>query len=318
MLWNEPNNLSHWDRYQDPEWALFAEMIAAAGERLARCAPGLTRVLGGISPIDPRFIASLFARGIEDSIDVVAVHGFPLDWNRWHLSEWPARIETIRQLSGGKPVWATEVGASSMVSPALQAWAVDATLQQLAPAAERVFWYALMDLPEQWEAVTRHRGSEGSAYFRHFRMGIFDALGRPKPAATRLAAWAGEGVGVCEWVYWQEQARFERMLQLLETLGIRRLRTGIGWADWDRPGAMAWFDEVMRCLAGYDVTLTLCFTPARAGRTPHHTSPPLNLSDFADFCETIVTRYASAATPPSLAPVQNCTYSRFEGGLEAP
>jgi hypothetical protein len=39
------------------------------------------------------------------------------------------------------------------------------------------------------------------------------------------------------------------------------------------------------------VTLTLCFTPARAGRLPHHTSPPINLGDFADFCETIVRRY---------------------------
>jgi len=96
MLWNEPNNLSHWDRYQDPEWALFAEMICLAGERLARVAPGLPRVLGGISPIDPLFIRNLFGRGIGDAVDVVAVHGFPLDWNRWHLSEWPKRIELIR------------------------------------------------------------------------------------------------------------------------------------------------------------------------------------------------------------------------------
>ena len=50
MLWNEPNNLSHWDRYQDPEWGLFAEMIGLAGERLAHISPGLPRVLGGISP----------------------------------------------------------------------------------------------------------------------------------------------------------------------------------------------------------------------------------------------------------------------------
>src|SRR5438270_1256128 len=140
MLWNEPNNLSHWDRQQDPEWALFAEMIRLAGERVAAVAPGLPRVLGGISPIDPLFIRNLFSRGIGDAIDVVAVHGFPLDWNRWHVGEWPARIDKIRQLTGGKPVWATEVGASSIVSPALQAWAVDATLNELVPSAERVFW----------------------------------------------------------------------------------------------------------------------------------------------------------------------------------
>ncbi|MGI9145204.1 MAG: beta-xylosidase [Chloroflexota bacterium] len=298
MLWNEPNNLSHWDRTLDPEWALFAEMIGLAGERLARVAPGLPRVLGGISPIDAHFVRNLFARGLGAAIDVVAVHGFPLDWNRWHLAEWPARIETIREVSGGKPVWATEVGASSMVSDALQAWAVDATLEQLTPHAERVFWYALMDLPERWEAVTRHRGGEGSAYYRHFRMGVCDAEGRRKAAAARLASWAPGNVGVCEWVYWQEQARFERMLGLLGALGIRRVRTGIGWADWDRPGAAAWFESVMTALAPFDVTLTLCFTPARAGRAPHHTSPPLNLADFADFCEVIVRRYG---TRPTLA-----------------
>jgi beta-xylosidase len=296
MLWNEPNNLSHWDRSLDPDWGLFTEMIGLAGERLGRVAPGLTRVLGGISPIDPKFLRSLFARGLDTAIDVVAVHGFPLDWNRWHLAQWPARIETIREVSGGKPVWATEVGASSMVSEALQAWAVDATLDQLVPHTERIFWYALMDLPERWEAVTRHRGGDGNAYYRHFRMGICDADGQPKPSAARLAAWAPVGVGACEWVYWREQARFERMLRLLGELGIRRVRTGIGWADWDRPGAAEWFDAVMQALAPFDVTLTLCFTPARAGRVPHHTSPPLELGDFADFCEVIVRRYGAAHT----------------------
>ena len=296
VLWNEPNNLSHWDRSLDPEWALFAEMIGLAGERLGHVAPGVQRVLGGISPIDPGFLRNVFGRGLDPAIDVVAVHGFPLDWNRWHLSEWPARIETIREVSGGKPVWATEVGASSMVSDTLQAWAVDATLEVLAPHTDRVFWYALMDLPEAWEAVTRHRVGEGSAYFRHFRMGVCDGAGRPKPAAARLTAWAACNVGVCEWVYWQEQARLERMLQLLADLGVRRVRTGIGWADWDRPGAVEWFDSVMHALAPFDVTLTLCFTPARTGRVPHHTSPPRNLGDFADFCETIVRRYAGPGT----------------------
>jgi beta-xylosidase len=291
MLWNEPNNLSHWDRSLDPEWALFAEMVGLAGERVAQVAPGLPRVLGGISPIDPRFVRRLFGRGLANAIDVVAVHGFPLDWNRWHLGEWRSRIETIREVSCGKPVWATEVGASSMVSDTLQAWAVDATMEQLAPHVERTFWYALMDLPEGWEAVTRHRGGEGSAYYRHFRMGVCHADGRPKAAAERLAVWAPHNVGVCEWVYWREQARFERMVRLLTELGIRRVRTGIGWADWDRPGAAEWFDSVMHALAPFDVTLTLCFTPARAGRQPHHTSPPLRLADFADFCASVLSRY---------------------------
>jgi beta-xylosidase len=294
MLWNEPNNLSHWDRSQDPDWALFAEMVWLAGARLARVAPGLRRVLGGISPVDPLFIRNLFGRGVGEAVDVVAVHGFPLDWNRWHIHEWPARVEAVREEAGGKPVWATEVGASSFVSPALQAWAVDAILERLLPCAERVYWYSLMDLPERWEAVTRHRGTEGSAYYRHFRMGVAGADGRPKPAAARLRHWAGLGVGACEWIYWYEPDRLERMLGQLRALGIRRLRTGIGWADWDRPGALDWFDSAMARLADFEVTLTLCFTPARAARGGHHTSPPYNLGDFADFCETIVRRYAPA------------------------
>jgi hypothetical protein len=151
-----------------------------------------------------------------------------------------------------------------------------------------------MDLPERWEAVTRHRGGEGSAYYRHFRMGVFNADGQPKPAAARLADWTARDVGVCEWIYWREPARFERTVRLLSELGIRRLRTGIGWADWDRPGAAEWFDSVMDALDPFQVTLTLCFTPARAGRAPYHSSPPIQLSDFADFCEVIARRYGGA------------------------
>ena len=62
-------------------------------------------------------------------------------------------------------------------------------------------------------------------------------------------------------------------------------------SHWDRPGAEEWFDYVLDRLADFDLTLTLCFTPARAGRAPHHTSPPVHLGDFADFCAAVLTRY---------------------------
>lgn len=299
MLWNEPNNLSHWNRDLDPQWATFGEMIRLAGERIASVAPGLTRVLGGVSPIDPGFLQTLFDhQGVPEVLDVAAVHGFPLDWNRWHTSEWEERVRSVRRVVGSKPVWATEVGASSLVSSSLQAWAVDETLRQLLPHVERAYWYALMDLPAEWEAVTRHRGTEGSAYYRHFRMGLFDARGEPKPAAERLATWAQREpfrLGICEWVYWREEVRLRRMARCLRQLGVRRLRTGIGWADWDRPGALEWFDQVMTELAELEITLTLCFTPERLGQgtPPHHTSPPRELGWYADFCEQVVRRYAA-------------------------
>jgi beta-xylosidase len=294
MLWNEPNNLSHWNRDLDPNWERFAEMVRVAGERLAQAGPDLTRVLGGISPLDPSFIAHLFHLGVEDAVDVVAVHGFPFDWNHWHVDEWADRLQAVREVCNGKPIWAAEVGASSFVSPVLQAWALDQMAERLAKDVERVYWYALMDLPERWEAMTRHRQSEGSAYYRHFRMGVYDADGRPKRAAERLQAWTAAGVGVCEWVFWQEEGRLQRMIEEMRELGVRRLRTGIGWADWDRPGATEWFDHVIHELADFDLTLTLCFTPARLGLVPHHTSPPVDLSLFADFCEAVVRRYRPA------------------------
>lgn len=292
MLWNEPNNLSHWNRDLDPQWDGFATMTRLAGARVAAIAPGVARVLGGISPIDPQFLRRLLDRGVGEAIDVVAVHGFPLDWNRWHVDEWPDRVAAVRRVAAGKRIWTTEVGASSFVSPALQAWALDRTMAVLLPHVERLYWYALMDLPEAWEATTRHRELEGSAYYRHFRMGVYDPLGCAKPSARALERWAAKGAGVCEWVFWQEPARLGRMVERLRALGVRRLRTGIAWADWRRPGALAWFDHVMSELREFQLTLTLCFTPAHEGVQPHHTSPPARLEGFADFCEAVLRRYA--------------------------
>ena len=42
----------------------------------------------------------------------------------------------------------------------------------------------------------------------------------------------------------------------------------------------------------FDVTVTLCFTPAQCGVLPHHTSPPQHPEAFADFCAAMVRRYA--------------------------
>ncbi|MBV8084343.1 MAG: beta-xylosidase [Chloroflexi bacterium] len=307
MLWNEPNNRSHWNRELDPDWRLFADMVSLAGDRIHGVAPGLTRVLGGLAPMDPGFLANMMGQGVGQAVDVVAVHGFPLDWNRWHIEEWPERLGRMREVAGGKPVWATEVGVSSFVSEDLQAWGLDRTAELVLSHVDRAYWYALMDLPDRWEATTRHRGSEGSAYYRHFRMGVYDAEGCAKPAASRLRTWAAAGLGVCEWVYWQEPARLRRVVSRLRQLAVRRLRTGIGWADWVRPGALEWFDFVMGELRDFDLTLTLCFTPAELGLEPHHTSPPRELSAFADFCEQVVERYAAPCLPAKAMPEPELT-----------
>ncbi len=62
-IWNEPNNKSHWDPLLDPDWDRFARMTVLAGQAIAAECPGLTRVLGGMSPIDPQFIRNMSGQG---------------------------------------------------------------------------------------------------------------------------------------------------------------------------------------------------------------------------------------------------------------
>jgi len=78
----------------DPDWSKFTSMAIAAGRAIKSVNPGMPRVLGGISPIDPAFIVRLKSLGVLDHVDAVAVHGFPLDWNLWKIAEWPAKLET--------------------------------------------------------------------------------------------------------------------------------------------------------------------------------------------------------------------------------
>src|SRR5205085_1202412 len=99
MLWNEPNNKSHWDFQLDPDWQIFGTMIKRAAQAITAEAPHITTVLGGISPIDPNFLQNMARQGVLNCVDVVAVHGFPLDWNHWQIQEWPAQLERVRTVT---------------------------------------------------------------------------------------------------------------------------------------------------------------------------------------------------------------------------
>ena len=116
MIWNEPNNKSHWDPELDPDWSLFAAMAACAGRAIRAEHPALPRVLGGISPIDPLFIRRMVGYGVLEHVDAVAVHGFPLDWNLWQIHDWPAKVDEIRAVTD-KPIWVSEVGISTFGAP---------------------------------------------------------------------------------------------------------------------------------------------------------------------------------------------------------
>ena len=199
MIWNEPNNKSHWDPNVDPEWALFADHVIRAGESIRSVNPVVTRVLGGMSPIDPHWLRRMEDYGALDAVDAVAVHGFPLDWNLWQIREWPEKLEEIRAVTD-LPVWVSEVGVSSFGAEEVQAWGVDRTAELLVGRAPRIHWYSLYDLPRAWPATTRHREAEGSSYYRHFYMGLIKEDGAPKLALRHFADYTPE-MGICQWFH---------------------------------------------------------------------------------------------------------------------
>jgi beta-xylosidase len=301
MIWNEPNNKSHWDPELDPGWGLFADMTVRAARAIKRINPSLPIVLGGISPIDPHFVRNMAARGVLANIDAVAVHGFPLDWNLWPIQEWPAKLDEIRAVTS-LPLWVSEVGVSSFGAEEVQDWGLHRTAELLIGRAERIHWYSLYDLPRTWEATTRHREAEGSSYYRHFHMGLLHEDGTPKLAQAHFDRYT-PALGLCQWFHFQDH-RLDEAVAWMKRLGVRHVRTGLSWADSFRPGALEWFDRQMRALQDFQVTVTYCFTPEHLGLAPHHTSPPRLPEQFAEFCASMTTRYAqpmSATADPALA-----------------
>ncbi len=289
MLWNEPNNLSHWDFEIDPEWRTFAEMVKLASAAVKSERPRLTRVLGGISPIDPEFIRNMGRQGVLDSVDVVAVHGFPLDWNHWTIHEWPDKLSEIKAATA-LPVWISEVGVSTFGAEEVQEFGLCRTAELLLGRSDRIHWYSLYDLPRAWPATTRHREAEGSAYYRHFYMGLLREDGSPKRALRMFSRYT-PAMGVCQWLHFEDH-RLADTVRWLRDLGVKHLRTGLSWADSFRPGAEKWFDRQMKALEEFDVTLTFCFTPEHCGVRPHHTSPPRHIEEYAAFCARMTRTYA--------------------------
>ncbi len=288
-FWNEPNNKSHWDFEIDTDWRIYSDMVKMAAQAVKAENPGITRVLGGISPIDPFFIQRLKDMGTFEDLDAVALHGFPLDWNHWQINEWPNKIEEIKAVTH-LPVWITEVGISSFGAEEVQEFGLIRTAELLSNRADRVHWYSLYDLPQAWGATTRHREAEGSSYYRHFYMGMLREDGTPKLSLKHFSDYTPE-FGICQWFHFEDH-RLEDAIQWLRKLGVKKLRTGLSWADHLRPDSEKWFDHMMKSLEEFDLTVTFCFTPEEKGIQPHHTSPPQNIEEFTDFCVTMMRRYA--------------------------
>lgn len=289
MLWNEPNNLSHWNFEIDPGWKIFARMVKQAADAVRAENPGLLRVLGGISPIDPEFVRTLECQSVLEHLDVLAVHGFPLDWNHWTIHEWPDKLAEIQAVTR-LPVWVSEVGVSTFGAEEVQQFGLQRTAELLIGRCDRIHWYSLFDLPRAWPATTRHREAEGSSYYRHFYMGLLREDGTPKLSIRHFHEYTPE-LGICQWFHF-EDPRLASAVRWMKDLGVKHLRTGLSWADSFRPDADRWFDCQMKLLEPFDTTVTYCFTPEHCGLLPNHTSPPKQTEEFAEFCARMTRRYS--------------------------
>ena len=200
---------------------------------------------------------------------MVAVHGFPLDWNLWPINAWPDKIAEIEAVTD-KPVWVTEVGVGSFGAEEVQVFGVNRTAELLIGRVPRIYWYSLYDLPHGWGAETRHREAEGSSYYRHFYMGLIREDGTPKPALDDYAAHRRrDGADAVVPFRGSPAGRGGRLDE-----AARRAAScapASRWADSFRPNAIDWFDRQMEALADFEVTVTFCFTPEHLGRraAPH-------------------------------------------------
>jgi beta-xylosidase len=121
-------------------------------------------------------------------------------------------------------------------------------------------------------------------------MGLLKEDGSPKMALKTFHGLTPE-FGLCQWFHFEDH-RLDSAVKWLRQLRVRKLRTGLSWADYLRPDAEKWFDRMMNALDEFDLTVTFCFTPESKGIRPHHTSAPQRIEEFAEFCAIMMKRYA--------------------------
>jgi len=190
-LWNEPNNRLKWDFPNfDPDWRKFGDMVREAGQVAQR--RGKAAVLGGMIPVDPHWLELMNRYGVLDVVDAVAIHGFPDMWwpdhPNWdwyvHWHGWTDKVRTIADPSG-LPVWVTETGLATWDVPASTTGRFDLQSRRLdwaaAAPAERVYWYSLIDLHPDREAIEGFHVDENE-----YHLGLSTCNGVPKPAWWRM------------------------------------------------------------------------------------------------------------------------------------
>ncbi|MDQ2849814.1 MAG: glycoside hydrolase family 5 protein [Actinomycetota bacterium] len=200
-LWNEPNNSDFFTPSSEPKRASeFFSLEKAAYTSIKKSgAPGIQVMAGGPSYNDDAWWSKLYALGIKNYTDVVAVHPYMSpsnlppetkeDGGIWTINHLPAVLKVMSAYGdGSKPIWFTEFGWSSHannsmntanwlqgVTQAQQAQYLTNTLRLVSgsyPQVKNVFWYNL-----------RNRTNDS---IQNNNYGLLNANLTPKPALTAL------------------------------------------------------------------------------------------------------------------------------------
>lgn len=191
-LWNEPNNKYKWDfRGFDPSWKKFGRMIGLAAERAADF--GMPTVLGGMIPVDADWLRLVASHGALERVDAIGIHGFPEMWwdgpRNWdwhgHWRGWRHKIDALAAPAGGRPIWITETGLATWdlgeERPARHDLQVRMLERAIRAPAERVYWYSLVDLHPEREAIEGFHVDENE-----YHLGLVTHEGVKKPAYYRM------------------------------------------------------------------------------------------------------------------------------------
>ena len=93
-------------------------------------------------------------------------------------------------------------------------------------------------------------------------------------------------LGVCEWFHFGDRDRLRSAAAGMRAAGVRRVRTGLSWADYHREGGRDWLGEVFAALGDFEVLPCLYNTPPSLSVTGRVSGPPRDSDDFAAFVWT--------------------------------
>lgn len=106
------------------------------------------------------------------------------------------------------------------------------------------------------------------------------------------SASVGRTVGLVEWFRVGQHEYVEEILDDLAALGVRHLRTGVSWADWNTEAGREWYDWLFPTVAARAEFLPCAiYTPPSLAVVPATAAPSRAPEHYADFIDAIITRY---------------------------